>query len=91
MYFVTLLQNMSRQYSVVNFVSPAYRISGNYRIIKGSREKISRSNIFAVWAFNGNLTRGEIVEENGRDRCIRGCHVYHEIWEQLLEQFDKKK
>jgi len=63
-----------------------YRISGNFRVIKGSREKISRSNIFVVWAFHENLTRGEIVEENGRDRCIRGCHVYHEIWEQLLEQ-----
>jgi len=27
------------------------------------------------------LTRGENVEEYGRDRCICGCHVYHEIWE----------
>jgi len=26
------------------------------------------------------------VEEYGRDWFIRGCHVYHEIWEQLLEQ-----
>ena len=26
------------------------------------------------------------MEEYGRDWCIRGCHVYHEIWEQLLEQ-----
>ena len=21
------------------------------------------------------------VEEYGRDWCIRGCHVYHEVWE----------
>jgi len=65
-----------------------YRISGNFRVTKGSREKISRSKIFAVWAFHENLTRGENVEEygHGRDWCIRGCHVYHEIWEQLLEQ-----
>ena len=28
-----------------------------------------------------NLTRGENVEEYGRDWCIGGCHVYHEIWE----------
>jgi len=59
---------------------------GNFRVIKGSREKISRSKIFAVWAFHENITRGENVEEYGGDWCIRGCHVYHEIWEQLLEQ-----
>ena len=49
-------------------------------------KKNSQSKIFAVWAFHENLTRGENVEEYGRDWCIRGCHVYHEIWEQLLEQ-----
>ena len=49
-----------------------YRISGNFRVIKGSREKISRSKIFAVWAFHENLTHGENVEEYGRDWCIRG-------------------
>jgi len=42
--------------------------------------------IFAVWAFHENLTRGENVEEYGRDWCIHGYHVYHENWEQLLEQ-----
>ena len=64
-----------------------YRISGNFRVIKGSRERISRSKIFAVWAFHENLTHGENMEEEyGRDWSIRGCHVYHEIWEQLLEQ-----
>ena len=26
------------------------------------------------------------MEEYGRDWYIHGCHVYHEIWEQLLEQ-----
>ena len=41
----------------------AYRISGKFRVIKGSREKISRSKIFAVWAFHENLTRGENIEE----------------------------
>jgi len=39
-----------------------------------------------VWAFHENLTRGEKVEEYERDWCVRGYHVYHEIWEQLLEQ-----
>ena len=63
-----------------------YRISGNFHVIKSSREKNSQSKIFAVWAFHENLTRGENMEEYGRDWCIRGCHVYHEIWEQLLEQ-----
>ena len=43
--------------------------------MKGSREKNSRSKFFVVWAFNENLTRGENVEEYGRDWCIRGCHV----------------
>jgi len=40
-----------------------------------------------------NLTRGENVEEYERDWCIRDCHVYHEIWEQLLEQlhYDGKR
>ena len=56
-----------------------YRISGNFHVIKGSREKFSRSKIFALWAFHENLTRGENVEEYGRDWCIRGCHVYLEI------------
>jgi len=46
---------------------------------KGSREKISRSLIFAVWAFHENLTRGEKVEEYGRDCYICGYHVYYEI------------
>ena len=63
-----------------------YRISGNFRVIKSSREKISRGKIFAVWAICKNLTRGENVEEHRRDWCIRGCHVYRKIWEQLLEQ-----
>ena len=62
-----------------------YRISGNFRVIKGSCEKISRSKIFAVWAFHENLTRGENVEEYGRDWCIHGCHVYHVIWEAATE------
>ena len=66
-------------------LAPAYCISGNFRIIKGSREKISQSKIFAVWAFHENLTCGENVEY-GRDWCIRDCHVYPKIWEQLLEQ-----
>jgi len=26
------------------------------------------------------LTHGENMEEYGRDWCIRGCHIYHEIW-----------
>jgi len=73
-------------YYLVLVLAHYNRISGNFRVIKGSREKISRSKIFAVWAFHENLTRGEKVEEYGRDWCIRGCHVYHEIWEQLLEQ-----
>ena len=63
-----------------------YCISGNFHVIKGSREKNSRSKIFVVWAFHENLTRGENVEEYGRGWCIRGCHVYHEILEQLPEQ-----
>ena len=42
-----------------------YRISENFHVIKGSREKISRSKIFTVWAFHENLTRGENVEEYG--------------------------
>ena len=57
-----------------------YRILGNFHIIKGSRENISRSKIFALWAFHENNTwrkRGGY----GRDWCICGCHVYHEIWE----------
>jgi len=57
------------------------RISGNFCLIKGSHEKVSQSKIFALWTFHENLTRGENVEEYGRDWCIRGCHVYHEIWE----------
>ena len=36
--------------------------------------------------FNTLRKRGGNVEEYGRDWCIRSCHVYHEIWEQLLEQ-----
>ena len=48
-----------------------YRISGNFRVIKGSREKILRSKIFALWAFRENLTRGANMEEYGRDWCIR--------------------
>ena len=36
-----------------------YRISGNFRIIKGSHEKNSRSKIFVLLAFPQNLTRGE--------------------------------
>jgi len=28
-----------------------YHISGNFHVIKGLGEKISRSKIFAVWAF----------------------------------------
>ena len=35
--------------------------------IKDSREKISRSKIFTVWDFHENLTRGENMEEYGRD------------------------
>ena len=59
---------------------------GKFPRNKGSREKISRSKIFALWAFHANLTHGENVEEYGRDWCICGCHVYHEIWRQLLKQ-----
>ena len=33
-----------------------YRISGYFHVIKGSREKISRSKTFALWAFYENLT-----------------------------------
>jgi len=43
--------------------------------------KISWSKIFTLWAFQENLTHGENVEEPGRDRCLCGCHVYHETWE----------
>ena len=59
----------------------SYCISRNFRVIKGSREKISQSKIFVLWGFHETLTCGENVEEYGRDWCIRGCHVYHEIWE----------
>ena len=62
-------------------IATLYRISGNFRVIKGSREKISRSKIFALRAFREKLTLGENVEEYGRDWCIYGCHVYHVIWE----------
>jgi len=48
-----------------------YCILGNFSVIKGSHEKISLSNIFAPWAFRENLTRGENMEEYGRDWCIR--------------------
>ena len=61
----------------------SYCISRNFRVIKGSREKISQSKIFVLWGFHETLTCGENVEEYGRDWCIRGCYVYHEIWEQL--------
>ena len=59
----------------------SYCISRNFRVIKGSREKISQSKIFVLWGFHETLTCGENVEEYGRDWCIRGCHVNHEIWE----------
>ena len=36
-----------------------YRISGNFRVIKCSRGKNSRSKIFALRAFRENLTRGK--------------------------------
>ena len=58
-----------------------HRVSGNFRIIKGLRENISWSKISRYGPSHENLMRGENVEEYGRDWCIHGCHVYHEIWE----------
>ena len=66
--------------------SDKYCISGNFRVIKGSQEKIYRvkfsrygpsTKIFNTWINVG---------EYGRDWCIRGCHICHETWGQLLEQ-----
>ena len=54
-----------------------YCISGNFCTVKGSREKISRSKIFALLAFHENLTRGENIR----------CHHPR----QLLQQIRKRK
>jgi len=44
---------------------------GKFPHCKDSREKISWSKIFVLWAFHENLTLGENMEEYERDWCIR--------------------
>ena len=55
---------------------------------KAHSAKFYSENFFMRTFYNVEiLTRGKYVElepeveEYGRDWCIRGCHVYHEVWE----------
>jgi len=40
--------------SYVHELLMKYHILGNFRVIKGLHEKISRSKIFTLWAFHEN-------------------------------------